>query len=100
MQDGLGVEGRRMTFQIGVQIGDTFIPRTGNGLVRGVNDPVKSPGFERLQGNHGLDGGTVGIGDDSVMFLCCLWIDFGNHKWNAGIHAPRTGVVDDDHAMR
>lgn len=76
--------------------------RAADGLERGVYDALDT---ERLvQGrerDHRLDGGAVGVGYDALgMLERVLGIDLGDHERHLVVHAPVSGVIDDDAARR
>ena len=45
------------------------------------------------QGQHHLDGGAVGVGDDVVLLRQDIGIDLRHHKRHRRVHAPVGGVV-------
>ena len=55
--------------------------------------------IQRLQRNHCLNGGAVGVGNDVFVPADILRVYLGNNQGNRGIHSPLGAVVDDDAAM-
>ncbi len=54
--------------------------------------------MERLHDDDHLDGGAVGVGDDPLVPVDVVGVDFGHDQRDLGVHAPGRGVVHDDAA--
>ena len=68
--------------------------RAGHRLIGGVDDALDAEAvIERLQCDHRLYGGAVGVCDDALVPLHVLGIDLGDDKGDVVVHTPLAGVV-------
>mgnify|MGYP007068789169 CR=1 FL=1 len=80
-----------------LELGDRLVAGSGNRLVGG-DDQALEPGrvVERRQGHHHHHGGAVRVRDDALVVLRGLGVDPGDDQRHVLMHAPETGVVDND----
>ena len=69
-------------------------------LIGAVNNPLDAvlvvEGFESY---HSLNGRAVRVGDNAVMPVDILRVNFGNYERNGRVHSPLAGVVYNDCAL-
>ena len=99
MREDLGCVGFALLqcFHFVHQLDGTACTGTGNCLI-GRNDHALdgSDLVQCVNGSAGDDGGAVGVGDDALMVLSVLGVDFGNDQGNIGIQTESGGVVNKD----
>ena len=72
-----------------------FLTGTCHTLVSGYHDPVDLIfQMEWIERNHHLNGGTIGIGDDLIVFRQGISIDLRNHQFLGWVHPPCRRVIN------
>ena len=95
----------RVGHEHGPGLGEQLVHRLFSGarhrLIGRDHDPLDDRQvMQRLQRQHQLGGGAVGIGDDALGNLVQrLGVHFGHHQRHAAVHAPGAGVINHDAAL-
>ena len=89
------------SFKLGIEFVDPVSSGTGGGLER-RDHYVREAGrsANRLERHDDTDGGAVRAGDDALVIVEGLWIDFRNHQRDVVVHSPGARLVDSDRAAR
>ena len=78
-----------------IKLAHALLSCSGNSLIGADNDPFDLIFImDRLQGHHHLNGRAIRVGDNALVPVDILRIDFRDDQRNGGIHAPGGTVVD------
>ena len=82
------------------QLADARFAGAADSLI-GADDDAIDAGFfvERIERADHENGGAVWIGDQTLVILCCLTVDFWNDQRNIRFKTEGGAVVDDDDAL-
>ena len=92
--NGMGKFGTAATGTFGLQLLDTALTGTRYALVSAHHNAFDAVGLvQGSDGQHHLDGGAVGVGDDVVLGGKDIGVDLRDNQRHVLVHAPERGIV-------